>query len=183
MWWVAVVVGALVATVIMREPYMRSARVAGVVAGCTLAGSMILNAAPPWTLGDLGELAINLMVGIVGIGVVAAPLLICSRWGARLSALPPDDYREHERIVAIRRLLAHGATAERRSQAMTLLESVPAPADEWLPVRAALVRQIGQSEDLRSDHPDTTMHGALTARRELMTLWRSALERRSRFFR
>lgn len=183
MWWVAVVVGGLVATVIMREPYMRSARVAGVVAACTVAGSMILAVAPPWTLGDPGELTTNLVVGIIGIGVVAAPLLICSRWGAWLSALPPDDYREHERILTIRRLLARGATTERRSQATTLLESTPAPADEWLPVRAALVRQIRQSEDLRSSHPGTTMDGALTARRELMTVWRSALERRRRFFR
>lgn len=183
MWWVAVVVGALVATMIMRERYMRSARVAGVVAACTAAGSLILGVAPPWTLGDLGELATNLAIGVIGVGVVAAPLLICSRWGPWLSALPPDDYREHERIVAIRRLLARGATAERRSQAMTLLGSVPAPAAEWLPVRAALLRQIRQSEDLRSDRPGTTMDGAMTARRELMTVWRSALERRSRFFR
>lgn len=183
MWWVAVVCGAVVGALILRERYMRSLRVLVLVVGCSIGGSVIFTVVPRWTLGDVDELAVTLIGGAIGMGIVVLPLVICSGMGSYFSALRPTDYREHELIGAVRRLLSQGATSERRAEAIAMLEGAPLAGEDWRPVREALLAQIDQSAKLRPGQQVINEAELLAARRTTIRAWRTALDRRSRFFR
>lgn len=183
MWWVAFGCGAVVGALILRERYMRSVRVLVLVLACSIAGSVIFALVPRWTPGDVDALAATIVGAAVGIGVVALPLLICHRMGSIFSALPTADYREHELIGEVRRSLAQNATTGRLAEAKATLEDTPLADEEWRPVRAALLAQIGQSVHLRAGAQAIDAEELIDSRRRTIRAWRTALDRRSRFLR
>lgn len=183
MWWLAIIPALIVAVEIFRNRTRRSLRAAALVVACTIAGGTVSSVAPPWTVGDLAELVVTLAIGLVGFGVVLAPLWILSVWNGAFSALPPSDFREHLFLSDVHRSLAQGATDDRLTKALAALRNTPVPADEWGRVREAMVAQISLDLDQRRDGRSPTAEEVLATRRDIRAAWDAAVASRRRFFR
>jgi hypothetical protein len=183
MGWVGLALGALMGAIILADPVMRSWRTAALTGVGSVGGSIAFALAPQWTPGNSGELALTLTVGAIGIASVALPVLASWRLPSTISSLPPADYREHQLVSEIRRLLARDATVERQAQARALLEDTPLVSAEWGQVRVALLAQIDQSEHIRAGNRMVALEELLAARRATTDAWRAAIASRRRFFR
>lgn len=166
------VVLMLIATWLMRHPYLRSARLLIVLA---LSGgtALLLTILSP----QLGS--------ILAVPALLVPLVAGLHLGRYLSALPPADFDESEMIDAIRRSLhqSRSNVDNAGSEARDILRSRPLPAPEWAPVRRALLEQIDLVEGHKLGQHMVSHAEASRSSHKTIAAWRSAIEARRRFLR
>lgn len=180
--WLAIPVGIVVAWLIMREPYMRSARVAALVGTTTLIAAALFAVTPGWSFGEPAQLMFTAVVA--GLGVVAAlvPIWIVNHWEPAFSALSQSFYAEHRLIRSTRDRLRADDSREAVVSAQSAISEMGAPPDGWQPARQALVEQLSVAAALRHGDPVPPNVVAEAAHRTL-SAWRSAIERTRTFFR
>lgn len=180
---VPVALSVILGVWIVRERYMRSARMVLVTVICAAAAFAVATATPSWSLSDPWTVGGTLVFAATSLALAAAPYALASRFEGFLSALPPSDYREHSLIRDVRHRLWKAPTAETEVEARGALQAKPTDIEEWHAVRGALLSQIELSSRARASGIPLDIDTALGSRRSTISLWRTAIARRSRFFR
>lgn len=174
------VFGAFVGGIILIRPVMRSLRVVVAVTTMTVVaiavGVLFL---PPVR----GNVLATLIVTSVGIGLILAPLWICSRFARSLSALDPVDFDENERVHETRAALTRVGSGTAADRILRELESYPLPHPVWLDVRIALRMQCDELTRFGPDPPPGARGAVVASRQRLMQTWRAAIASRARFLR
>lgn len=175
----AFVMAAAVGWLVMREPFMRSAKMASVVVACGIAGWLVLRSAPAASMADPTSVGATVGFGVLGIGLAALPYLSASRFEGYLTALPGDDYREHALIRTVRESLLRDPTVEREASVRALLDRTPVPSPEWSAVRAAVRDQLDLMAAMRvSGEVDRAK--VIASAQATRHAWKSAIRQRRR---
>ena len=162
---------------------MRSARMVGLLVTCGASGWLVLGLIPGWTTGDIGESARALIVAVAGAALILLPYGLVYRLEGLLSALPPDDYREHRLMSLAMETVRREPTAQKAAEMVKMLADAPASSEEWVAARKALRSWIALVLATHAGERPFDLSEVDTGRRTVARAWRAAIGRTARFFR
>jgi hypothetical protein len=168
---------------ILRQPYLRSARMVLVIVGASGLGWLVFSLVPHWRPSEFRELVATSATVALGIAVTFLPWVLASRFADLFGALPGDAYREHRLIGSIRDAMLADRTVDGAVAALHRLEATPVYSLPWTPVRKALRRQLELSVEYRRSKRTPTPEEMSTLTRETFRAWNEAIDRTRHFWR